>query len=115
MKNSTRTSKYFAKRTRGFDSKKEEKRWQTLLLEERAGRITQLERQKKFVLIPSQLDNNGKVIERQVAYYADFVYYRDGKLVVEDVKSEYTRKLPEYIIKRKLMLYTQKIKVVEIK
>ena len=38
----------------------------------------------------------------------------DGKLVVEDVKSEMTRHLPDYVMKRKLMLYVHGIKLKEV-
>lgn len=51
--------------------------------------------------------------ERAVTYTADTSYIKDGKLVVEDV-----RKLNQftdlYILKRKLMLYMNKIKINQI-
>jgi hypothetical protein len=46
---------------------------------------------------------------------ADFTYMRDGKLLVEDVKSEATRKNRTYIQKRKQMLDKHGITVKEIK
>ena len=53
-------SKYGAKKVTvdgiTFDSKKEANRWCELRLMERAGVITGLERQVKFVLIPSQCE-----------------------------------------------------------
>lgn len=97
-----------------FDSVKEFRRWQELKLMQRAGEIYDLRRQVPFVLIPSQSEN-GKVIEREVKYIADFTY-RDRKtnrLVVEDTKSVAT-KTPEYIIKRKLMLYRNGLKIQEV-
>ena len=107
-----------------FDSKKELKRYQALLLQQKAGMISGLERQKKYTLVPVQREpdtvgkrggrHRGKVIEAECAYYADFVYYdADGVLVVEDVKSPATR-TKDYIIKRKLMLYVHGIRVKEV-
>ena len=55
----------------------------------------------------------GKVIEQAVVYYADFVYLtREGKRIVEDVKGVRT---PDFVIKRKLMLYIHKIKIKEVR
>ena len=107
-----------------FDSRKEAYRYQELLLLLRAGVIQDLQRQVKFVLIPSQYETyerNGKngnrlqdgkrLVERECSYVADFVYTENGKLVVEDVKGLRTK---NYIIKRKLMLYTHGIRVKEV-
>lgn len=123
-------SKYHSKKvTIGdevFDSKKEAKRYQELLLLERAGEISHLQRQVKYVLIPAQKEPSeqiytrgknrgyrkpGKVLERECSYVADFVYYQDGELIVEDTKGFRTK---EYIIKRKLMLYMHGIRIKEI-
>jgi hypothetical protein len=55
------------------------------------------------------------VDERAVTYVADFVYFNEyGVQVVEDVKSDYTRKEKDYIIKRKLMLWRWKIRINEV-
>ena len=78
---------------------------------ERAGRITDLRRQVKFVLIPSQRGEDGKVIEKQVAYIADFVYLKDGKTVVEDSKGYRTE---AYRLKKKMMLYFFHIRIQEV-
>ena len=108
-------SKYNSKKTvvdgQKFDSKKEANRYQELVLLEKAGVIKNLSRQVKFVLIPSQRDENGKVIERECSYKADFKYEEYGKTVVEDVKGFRTK---EYIIKRKLMLYQYGIRIREV-
>ena len=108
-------SKYRAKKTEVdgivFDSKKEAKRYQELILLEKAGVISDLQTQVKFVLIPAQRIN-GKVVERECSYVADFVYLDEGgKKVVEDTKGFRTA---DYIIKRKLMLYVHGIKIVEV-
>mgnify|MGYP000428864303 CR=1 FL=1 len=94
-----------------FDSKKEANRYQELLLLEKAGVIKNLSRQVKFVLIPSQRDENGKVVERECSYKADFTYEEGIKTVVEDVKGYRTK---EYIIKRKLLLYQYGIRIREV-
>ena len=78
---------------------------------ERAGRITDLRRQVKFVLVPSQRGEDGKVIEKQVAYIADFVYLKDGKTVVEDSKGYRTE---VYRLKKKMMLYFFHIRIQEV-
>ena len=92
-----------------FDSKREANRWAELRLMERAGQIQKLKRQVKYLLIPSQY-RDGKCIERECSYLADFVYVKDGHLVVEDCKGFRT---PEYKLKRKLMLERYDIRLVE--
>ena len=107
-----------------FDSQREAQRYCELVLLQRAGKITNLERQKTYELIPAQyetyprLGKNGqklkdgrRCIEKAVTYVADFVYLQDGQLIVEDAKGV---KTPEYVIKRKLMLYIRGIKITEI-
>lgn len=93
-----------------FDSKKEAARWQELLLLQRAGKISHLNRQVTYELIPSQYID-GKCVERAVKYVADFVYKKNGRLVVEDTKG---MKTPEYVIKRKLMLSVYGIRIKEV-
>lgn len=108
-------NKYHARKVRRdgmtFDSAAEYDRWRELLLMQRAGAISGLERQVRFELVPSQKEN-GKVVERGVSYVADFVYQREGETVVEDVKGV---KTPEYIIKRKLMLARHGIRIREVR
>ena len=81
---------------------------------QKAGEIQYLERQVRFTLIPTQ-KIDGKVVERPVVYIADFKYWdnRTGEQVVEDVKSKAT-KTPQYIIKRKLLLWRFGIKIYEV-
>ena len=103
-----------------YDSKKEAKRHQELLLLERAGAIRSLQTQVKYVLIPAQREPDtvgkrggtikGKLIERECSYIADFVYIEDGQTVVEDTKGYRTT---DYKIKRKLMLYVHGIRIRE--
>lgn len=94
-----------------FDSQREAHRWDELVLLQRAGKISDLERQVRFRLIPAQYDHAGKLIEKPCDYIADFVYRQDGRVVVEDAKG---RKTDAYIIKRKLMLRVFGIKIVEV-
>lgn len=107
--------KYNAKKTIvdgiKFDSKAESARYLELKNLEKAGEISDLQRQVRFELIPSQHDENGEVIERPCYYVADFVYRESGKTVVEDCKGYRT---DVYIIKRKLMLYRYGIKIREV-
>jgi len=95
-----------------FDSTKEFLRYQELKMLEKAGLINDLKRQVPFQLIPSQAEN-GRVVERAVKYIADFTYYENGELVVEDVKTPATR-TDVYKIKRKLMLYVHGVHIREI-
>lgn len=107
-----------------FDSRKEARRYQELLLLERSGAISSLQLQVKFVLIPAQyeeverygkngnkLKSHRRLVEKEVSYIADFVYWEGGKLIVEDTKGFKTK---DYIIKRKLMLYEKGIKIREV-
>ena len=123
-------SKYHSKKIKApdgeiFDSRKEYKRWCDLTLLERAGEITNLQRQVPYLLIPEHREpdligprggrRKGRIIERRLEYIADFTYEEllpDGSwvYVVEDCKGMRTR---EYIIKRKLMLHVYNIRLRE--
>lgn len=104
-----------------FDSKKEANRYQELKLMEKAGEISGLQLQVKYVLIPVQREpdtigkhggiKKGKLIERECTYIADFVYQKDGETVVEDAKGMRTE---VYNIKRKLMLWVHGIRIREV-
>lgn len=95
-----------------FDSTGEYKRWLVLLHAQRYGQIKNLRRQVVYELIPGQVHQDGRK-ERSTCYICDFEYEEGGLVVVEDYKSPITRKLPEYIIKRKLMLYVLGISIKE--
>ncbi len=99
-----------------FDSRAEGDRYRQLQLLEKSGKIRDLCRQTKYVLIPAQyryVDGKKKLIEREAYYKADFDYYEvgSGRHIVEDVKVVRT---PEYILKRKLMLSEHDIQITEI-
>lgn len=96
-----------------FDSKAESRRYIELKELAATGTIRDLTLQKRFKLIPAQRVG-GRLIERAVDYVSDFCYRdSDGLLIVEDVKSPFT-KTPAYIIKRKLMLYVHGIIIKEV-
>lgn len=98
-----------------FDSRKEGQRWKELKVLESSGEIEKLERQVKFQLLPRQTGSDGKVLERKVEYVADFVYIRDGKVIVEDVKGYRGGGAYEvFKLKKKMMLYFFGIRVKEI-
>ena len=90
---------------------------------ERAGAISDLQLQVKFILIPAQREPStfgkrggiklGKLIERECSYIADFVYLdtSTGKTIVEDAKG---MKTEVYKIKKKLMLYVYGVQIKEV-
>lgn len=95
-----------------FDSMLECERYKYLKALEQQKVISNLERQVKYVLLPSQIDSKTrKIIEREISYLADFVYEKGSKTIVEDVKG---LKTDVYKIKRKLMLYNYGIKIKEV-
>ncbi|MDR8398257.1 DUF1064 domain-containing protein [Paraburkholderia sp. USG1] len=96
-----------------FDSQRERSHWFHLIQQQAAGEISDLRLQVAFVLTERKQRDDG-TWERASKYVADFTYVRDGKLVVEDVKSEATRKNRAYIQKRKQMLDKHGITVKEI-
>ena len=112
-----------------FDSRKEAKRYKELALLERAGKISGLELQKRYELIPAQyeeferygkrgqrLQNGRRCVEKAVYYIADFAYTdENGNQVVEDVKGyKGSTAYAVFALKRKSMLYFHNIKVKEI-
>ncbi len=91
---------------RRFDSKREAGRFGELLLLEKAGEISSIECQVRYDMVV-----NGRKI---CTYVADFRYLdRDGRLVVEDVKSPASR-TPAYRIKAKLMAALHGVEIKEV-
>lgn len=86
-----------------FDSKKEATRYWQLVLLEKEGKVKNLQRQVRFVLQDSFI-NNEKQKVRPIFYIADFCYERNGVKIVEDVKSPATR-TQVYKVKKKLFQY----------
>lgn len=88
-----------------YDSRKEARRAYALDVLVMCGRVSQLERQKKFTLQDGYINNKGEKI-RPIIYIADFFYYDHDKKawIVEDVKSPATR-TDVYKIKKKIFEY----------
>lgn len=96
-----------------FDSQKEARRYDHLIRRQQAGEIRDLRLQVDFTLQEAYTDQEGRRV-RAIRYRADFTYReRDGRLVVEDVKSKPTR-TREYLIKRKLMKERRGIDITEV-
>lgn len=87
-----------------FPSKKEGSRYQELCLLQRAGAITDLKIQVPFTLIDKS------EYGREIKYVADFVYYEDGWMVVEDTKGFRT---PTYKLKARLFAERYHLKIKE--
>lgn len=100
-------NKYLSKKTTyqgiTFDSKKEMLRYIELKELEKLGKINNLQRQVKFTL--QEHFRYKEVMQREISYYADFVYEENGKRIVEDVKSYFTKKDKVYSIKKKMLLF----------
>lgn len=105
-----------------FDSEGEMARFIFLSNRQKEGVISDLKTQVEYLLIPAQyrpqivhLKTKDKVVqklmERPCVYKADFVYFRDGELVVEDFKGSKYMIDEKFPIKKKLMLYMHDIEV----
>ena len=65
--------------------------------------VTELRRQVVFVLAPKVKIAGEKRARPAIRYVADFTYQQKGRLVVEDVKSPVTARLPAFRLKQHLM------------
>jgi hypothetical protein len=84
-----------------FDSKKEAKRYSELKILEKAGEISRLRSQPKYLLQPSYQNGTKKI--RAIHYIADFEYNNKYcETIVEDVKG---MKTDVYKLKKKLFEY----------
>lgn len=108
-----------------FDSKKEAFRYRELSLLQKLGEISGLTMQVRYLVI--EATNTTK----EAYYVADFVYILNNKdsaslevpkkvtkmlpgtIIVEDVKSTITRKMPTYVLKKKLMKTVYNIDIKE--
>ena len=118
-----------------FQSTKEGNRYCELKLLQRSGKISNLELQKRYELIPAQYETveTGEYykigakkgqpktkevcIEQSVVYIADFVYQENGKTIVEDVKGfrdPTSSTYAKFVLKRKMMLWLHGIKINEV-
>jgi hypothetical protein len=94
-----------------FDSRKEAARYILLRDMEKQGKIMKLLMQVKYPVVVSDV--------KICTYIADFRYVEinptgKNRLVVEDVKSEITRKNPVYRIKKKLVEALYSIVITEV-
>ena len=104
-------SKYHSRKVfydgRWFASGFERSRYIDLKMMEDSGIIKNLRTQVKYEVIPKQQG------ERAAHYIADFVYEdENGNEVVEDTKGFST---PDYVLKRKLMLFVNGIRIQEVR
>jgi len=98
------SSKYRNVPTDGYDSQRESRRAQELNLLEKAGTIGNLIFKPKFEIVPPVGGHKG-------AYYeADWSYFENGQLVVEDSKGYRTQL---YKLKKKLMRWRHGIEIRE--
>ncbi len=106
-----------------FDSKGEWERWLFLKEALKNGQISDLRRQVKYTLIPTQYRTEivhlktkdkevQRVAEREITYTADFVYEKDGEMVVEDFKGFPNDRWP---LKKAMMLYFHGVAIREVK
>lgn len=79
-----------------FHSKHERDRYVELTLMEKAKAIQDLKTQVAFPLIRKSRWGG------EIKYIADFTYYEDGVLIVEDAKSPITKKNPVYRLKKRM-------------
>lgn len=97
-------SKYHAEKTTidgiKFDSRFEAEHYASLKLLEKAGVISDLKLQPRYLLQEGFTYQGHR--ERKIEYVADFEYIRDGHKIAEDCKGV---KTPVYQLKRKLFLY----------
>lgn len=118
-----------------FQSIREGNRYCELKLLQRAGKISNLELQKRYELIPAHYEvvETGELykvgskkgqpktkkvcVEQAVDYIADFVYEENGKTVVEDAKGfrdPSSATYAKFVLKRKLMLWVYGIRIKEV-
>ena len=105
-----------------YDSQLEYARFIFLSNREKEGEITNLRRQVEYLLIPAQYGTEIKhlktkdkevrvLLERSCSYVADFVYERNGKIVVEDCKGSKGIITEAAKIKKKLLLWVHGIEL----
>ena len=106
-----------------FDSKGEWERWLFLKEALKNGQISNLRRQVKYTLIPTQYRTEivhlktkdkevQRVAEREITYTADFVYENGVETVVEDYKGYPNDRWP---LKKAMMLYFHDVAIREVK
>ena len=102
QKSKTERLKYWNIKINGYDSTKENNRATELNMLQLAGKISNLIEQPTFRLQKSY-KHEWQTIKGMI-YIADFQYKKWDKIIIEDVKSEATRKSRTYVNKKKLFL-----------
>lgn len=108
-----------------FDSEKERDRYIFLKEQEKLGNIQDLQLQVRYELIPAikeeyveHLKTKDKVktrtIQLAITYTCDFQYYKNGELVIEDVKSHPKMLTKEYALKKKMLFALKGLKITEV-
>ena len=98
-----------------FDSRYELNRYLVLRDLQKKGSIDWLWRQKRFRIIkkvvklfPVQLKTKvryeQRVVGKEAWYTCDFLYEMNGIIYIEELKSVMTAELPDYVLRRKLMV-----------
>lgn len=108
-----------------FDSKKEYQRYVVLKDAEDKGLITDLRTQVKFELIPAVIEEyvehlktkdkiKTRTLQLAITWTADFVYFKNGEEVIEDVKPSKFLLSDRFVIKEKLFFwkYRKKIRLI---
>lgn len=113
-RNRKKPSKYHSEKTNGYDSRKEYRRAVELERLEQQGVISNLRKQVRYLLAPSQymagIKGKPVCVRRELSYVADFVYIRNGVEIVEDSKGFKTK---EYLHKKRLMKLIYGIEILE--
>ena len=108
-----------------FDSTKEKNRYIFLKAQEELGKIHDLQLQVKYELIPAikeeyveHLKTKDRVktrtVQLAITYTCDFQYYKNGELVIEDVKSSPKMLTKEYALKKKMLFALKGLKIREV-
>ena len=108
-----------------FDSKKEKDRYIFLKSQEMLGNIQDLQLQVKYELIPAikeeyveHLKTKDRVktrtVQLAITYTCDFQYYKNGELIIEDVKSSPKMLAKEYVLKKKILFALKGLKITEV-
>lgn len=95
-----------------FDSKAEAARWHELMMLQKAGVISHLERQVRYELAPSVRFKRDARAKPALTYWADFRYCirETEEVIVEDTKGVATE---AYRIKKHLMMSIHGIEVLD--
>ena len=107
-----------------FDSRKEAKYYLYLKQLLHDGKISSLQRQVPYELVPAVYEEQiihlktkdkavKKLVQRPILYVADFVYVENttGETVVVDVKGQKATMTKEFVMKKKMMLAFLNIKI----